>query len=80
MPRDVNEGARDYARSLMGTPAFARSRDERKRVEMRFAHLKTHHRFERLRLRGLTGARDEFHLAAIVQNLKTLARRQANVP
>jgi transposase len=35
-------------------------------VEMRFAHLKTHHRFERMRLRGLTGARDEFNLAAIV--------------
>ena len=48
-------------------------RDERKRVEMRFAHLKTHHRFERMRLRGLTGARDEFHLGAIAQNLKTLA-------
>ena len=46
---------------------------ERKKVEMRFAHLKTHHRFERMRLRGLSGARDEFHLAAIVQNLKTLA-------
>jgi hypothetical protein len=43
--------------------AFAKSRDERKRVEMRFAHLKTHHGFERLRLRGLSGARDEFHLA-----------------
>ena len=42
---------------------------------MRFAHLKTHHRFERLRLRGLSGARDEFHLAAIVQNLKTMALR-----
>ena len=42
---------------------------------MRFAHLKTHHGFERLRLRGLSGARDEFHLAAIVQNLKTLALR-----
>lgn len=42
---------------------------------MRFAHLKTHHRFERMRLRGLTGARDEFHLAAVVQNLKTLANR-----
>jgi hypothetical protein len=27
------------------------------------------------RLRGLSGARDEFHLAAIVQNLKTLALR-----
>jgi hypothetical protein len=40
---------------------------------MRFAHLKTHHRFERMRLRGLSGARDEFHLAATVQNLKTLA-------
>jgi hypothetical protein len=57
----------------MNTKAFAKSRDERKRVEMRFAHLKTHHRFERMRLRGLSGARDEFHLAAIVQNLKTLA-------
>jgi transposase len=73
VPRDVNEEARDQARALMGTPAFEKSRDERKRVEMRFAHLKTHHRFERMRLRGLTGARDEFHLAAIVQNLKTLA-------
>ena len=49
------------------------SRDLRKRVEMRFAHLKTHHSLERLRLRGLSGARDELHLAAIVQNLKTLA-------
>ena len=44
-------------------------------VEMRFADLKTHHGFERLRLRGLSGARDEFHLAATVQNLKTMALR-----
>ena len=29
-----------------------------KKVEMRFAHLKTHRRFERMRLRGLSGARD----------------------
>jgi len=41
----------------------------------RFAHLKTHHGFESIRLRGLSGARDEFHLGAIVQNLKTLAIR-----
>jgi transposase len=75
VPRDVDEEARDYARSLQGTPEFEKSRDERKKVEMRFAHLKTHHRFERMRLRGLTGARDEFHLAAVVQNLKTLANR-----
>jgi hypothetical protein len=67
VPRDVNEEARDQARVLMATPEFESSRDERKRVEMRFAHLKTHHRFDRMRLRGLTGARDEFHLAAIVQ-------------
>lgn len=60
-------------RRIMRTKAFIKSRDERKRVEMRFAHLKTHHRFERMRLRGLSGARDEFHLAAIAQNLKTLA-------
>ena len=75
IPRDVHEDARDLARRLMGTKRFLKSRDERKRVEMRFAHLKIHHGFERMRLRGLTGARDEFHLAAIVQNLKTLALR-----
>jgi transposase len=74
VPRDVNEEARDIARALMKTPQYERSRDERKRVEMRFAHLKIHHRFERMRLRGLSGARDEFHLAAVVQNLKTLAK------
>jgi hypothetical protein len=55
--------------------AFLKSRDQRKRVEMRFAHLKIHHGFERMRLRGLSGARDEFLLAATVQNLKTLALR-----
>ena len=71
--RDINEEARDHVRSLKGTPEFEQSSDARKKVEMRFAHLKVHHRFERMRLRGLTGARDEFHLAAIVQNLKTLA-------
>jgi transposase len=73
IPRDVHEDARDATRALMGTLEFAKSRNERKKVEMRFAHLKTHHGFERMRLRGLSGARDEFHLAAIVQNLKTLA-------
>jgi transposase len=78
--RDVNEDARDVARRKMKTKAFLKSRDQRKRVEMRFAHLKTHHRFERMRLRGLSGARDEFHLAAIVQNLKTLALRLIRPP
>jgi hypothetical protein len=80
VPRDLHEDARDLARRLMGTKAFLKSRDERKRVEMRFAHLKIHHGFERMRLRGLSGARDEFHLAAIVQNLKTLALRILGPP
>ena len=80
VPRDIHEDARDLARRLMGTKRFLKSRDERKRVEMRFAHLKTHHGFERMRLRGLSGARDEFHLAAIVQNLKTLALRVLSPP
>jgi hypothetical protein len=44
---------------------------------MLFAHLKTTMRFERMRLRGLTGARDEFLLAAIAQNLRRMARLAA---
>ena len=64
---------RDHARSLKAPPEFEQSRNERKKVEMRFAHLKVNHRFERMRPRGLAGARDELHLAAIGQNLKTLA-------
>jgi len=70
VPRDINEDARDHARALYHTTAFDKSRNDRKKVEMRFAHLKTHHRFERMRLRGLSGARDEFHLAAIVPPAK----------
>jgi len=78
--RDINEDARNHARSLRGTPEFERSSNARKKVEMRFAHLKVQHGFERMRLRGLTGARDEFHLAAMVQNLKTLALRSLGPP
>ncbi len=80
IPRDLHEDARDVARRKMKTKAFFKSRDQRKKVEMRFAHLKTHHGFERLRLRGLSGARDEFHLTAIVQNLKTMALRLLGPP
>jgi transposase len=75
-----SEILRHMARRLMGTKRFLKSRDERKRVEMRFAHLKTHHGFERMRHRGVSGARDEFHLAAMVQNLKTMALRLLGPP
>ena len=35
IPRDVHEDARDTTRALMGTPEFAKPRNERKKVEMR---------------------------------------------
>jgi transposase len=76
--RDVHEDARDYTRSLAGTLSFDQSRRERKKVEMLFAHLKRNMAFERLRLRGLSGANDEFLMAAIAQNLRRLARLTAN--
>jgi hypothetical protein len=50
--RDVNEAARDVARALAKTEAFARSRRDRKKVEKLFAHLKRILRRGRLRLRG----------------------------
>jgi Transposase DDE domain len=58
----------------MRAEAFEQSARERRKVEMRFTHLKRHLGFRRLRLRGLTGASDEFLLVAVVQNLKKLVR------
>ena len=40
---------------------------------MLFAHLKRILRLGRLRLRGSTGARDEFPLVATAQNLRKMA-------
>jgi transposase len=74
IPRDVHEPARDVARSFSGTEAFEQSRRDRKRIEMRFAHLKRILRLDRLRLRGPRGAQDEFVLGAIAQNLRRLAK------
>jgi IS5 family transposase len=74
VPRSVYERARDVVRSLAGTEAFEQSRRERKRIEMRFAHLKRILPLGRLRLRGPRGAQDEFVLAAIAQNLRRLAK------
>jgi len=69
----VHEAARDVVRSLRDTPEYLQSRCERKKVEMQFAHLKRILRMGRLRLRGPCGARDEFTLAAIAQNLRKMA-------
>ena len=70
----VHEEARDLVRSLRDTPEYLQSRRERKKVEMLFAHLKRILGMGRLRLRGPCGARDEFTLAAIAQNLRKLAK------
>ncbi|MBY0565698.1 MAG: transposase [Hyphomonadaceae bacterium] len=74
LTRDVDEAARDVARALAGSEAFEHSRRLRKKVEVRFAHLKTIVGLRRLRLRGLSGAHDEMTLAATAQNLRKLAR------
>ena len=72
--RSIHEAARDKARAIAKTEAYAVSRRERKKVEMLFAHLKRILRLDRLRLRGPSGAEDEFLLAATAQNLRKLAR------
>jgi hypothetical protein len=41
---------------------------------MLFAHLKRILKLDRLRLRGLSGAQDEFLLAATAQNLRRMAK------
>ncbi len=72
--RSIHEHARDLARALACTEAYAQSRNDRKKVEILFAHLKRILRFDRLRLRGPIGAQDEFLLAATAQNLRKLAK------
>lgn len=78
--RSIHEAARDVARRIGETPEYVRSRHERKKVEMLFAHLKRILKLDRLRLRGLSGASDEFTLAAAVQNLRRLAKLTAQAP
>jgi hypothetical protein len=72
--RSLHEAARDRARAIAKTEAYVVSCRERKKVEMLFAHLKRILRLGRLRLRGPSGAKDEFLLATTAQNLRKLAK------
>jgi transposase len=72
--RSPHEPARDVARAIANTDAYKQSRKDRKKVEILFAHLKRILKLDRLRLRGLSGARDEFLLAATAQNLRRMAK------
>jgi transposase len=78
--RSVHEAARDVARAVAKTPAYRSSRRQRKQVEMLFAHMKRVLKMDRLRLRGLSGAQDEFLLTATAQNLRRMANYQGTDP
>ena len=78
--RDLDEDVRDHVRTLANTQAFEQSRRERKKVEMRFAHLKRILKLDRFRLRGLSGIRDEVLLAATAQNLRRLVKLLSRAP
>jgi hypothetical protein len=66
--RSIHEPARDVARAIAKSRLYKQSRKDRKKVEMLFAHLKRILKLDRLRLRGPSGAHDEFLLAAIATN------------
>jgi Transposase DDE domain len=77
--RQGNDGSTAWrseaaARDIAKTNAYRQSRKDRKKVEMLFAHLKRILKLDRLRLRGPSGAHDEFLLAATAQNLRRMAK------
>ena len=80
VPRAPDEAAREYTRALMESEAYAASSGERKKIEALFGEAKHILGLTRLRLRGLIGARDEFLLAATMQNLKRLANHTTRPP
>jgi len=78
--RDIDEDIREHVRALANTEAFQQSSRERKKVEMRFAHMKRIFRLDRLRLRGLKNVKDEVLLTATAQNLRRLAKLLSRAP
>jgi transposase len=70
----MHEPARQRARDLADTPAFASAQRERKKVEAMFAELKNVIGLRRVRLRRLKFVREQFFLAAVAQNIKRLVR------
>jgi transposase len=79
--RSLFEKSRDVARAISKSDKyFNTSFHDWKKVEMQFAHMKHHLRFDRLRLRGLRSANDEFLLVATVQNLRRMARLLSQPP
>ena len=61
------------ARSIAQTSEYKQSLRDRKKLQILFAHLKHIMKLASLRLRALSGARDEFLMAATAQNLRLIA-------
>lgn len=81
IPRSIHERARDLARAICDSEEYRNhSFNLRKKVEMRFGHMKQILNFRRLRLRGLHSANDEFLLVATAQNLRSMARIRGRAP
>jgi len=70
----IHEAARQRAQELAKTPAFLQAQRARRKVEALFAELKNQIGLRRLRLRRMKFVREQFYLAATVQNLKRLVR------
>jgi hypothetical protein len=68
------EPARQVARDLAQTPAYAQSRRERNKIEALFSELKLRLGLRRVRLRRLWNVAEQFYLAATAQNLKRLVK------
>lgn len=64
------EDVREHVRKLSQTPEFTASRRARNKIEVLFSELRNNIRLQRLRLRGLSHVREQFFLAATVQNVK----------
>ena len=78
--RSRYESSREVARRIAQTPDYKKTRRQRKKVEMLFAHMKRILKLDRLRLRGMSGAHDEFLLTATVQNLRRMAKLLSQPP
>ena len=74
------EPARQRAHTRAQTPEFAISQRARRKVEALVAELKNYIGLRRLRLRRMRFVREQFYLAATVQNLKRLVRVLAHRP
>jgi hypothetical protein len=69
-----HEPARQRARELAQTSAYAHSKRDRSKIAALFSELKLRVGMRRVRLRRLWNVAEQFYLAATAQNLKRLVK------